>query len=52
VNSLALAALEACSQPAAVAWVAEQAAMVAGWRQGLAALIAHGRAGSVPAACV
>ncbi len=32
VNGLALTALEACSQPEAVAWVAQQAAMAAGWR--------------------
>jgi uroporphyrin-III C-methyltransferase/precorrin-2 dehydrogenase/sirohydrochlorin ferrochelatase len=39
VNGLALAALEACSAPAAVAWVAGQAAVAAGWRQGLAAAL-------------
>jgi histidinol-phosphate aminotransferase len=32
VNSLALAALQACSQAAAVAWARQQAERVAGWR--------------------
>ena len=36
VSSLALTALEACSQPAAVRWAQEQAARLAGWRSGLA----------------
>ena len=36
VNSLALTALESCSQPEAVDWVARQAATAAGWRQALA----------------
>jgi uroporphyrin-III C-methyltransferase len=39
VNGLALAALKECSAPAAVAWVAGQAAVAAGWRQGLAAAL-------------
>jgi histidinol-phosphate aminotransferase len=36
VNGLALTVLEACSQPEAVAWVGQQAATTAGWRQALA----------------
>jgi histidinol-phosphate aminotransferase len=39
VNGLALTALEACSQPEAVAWVAQQAATAAAWRQALAAAL-------------
>jgi histidinol-phosphate aminotransferase len=39
VNGLALTALESCSQPEAVAWVGQQAAAAAGWRQGLAAAL-------------
>jgi histidinol-phosphate aminotransferase len=36
VSSLALSALEACSQPAAVHWAEEQATRAAGWRSDLA----------------
>ena len=36
VNSLALTALEACSQPAAVSWARDQASRMAGWRSDLA----------------
>jgi histidinol-phosphate aminotransferase len=36
VNSLALTALQACSEPAAVAWVQRQAEQAAGWRAQLA----------------
>jgi histidinol-phosphate aminotransferase len=36
VSSLALVALEACSQPGAVAWVDRQAIAVDGWRRALA----------------
>ncbi len=39
VNGLALTALEACSQPEAVAWAAQQAAATAGWRQALTAAL-------------
>jgi histidinol-phosphate aminotransferase len=39
VNSLALTALESCSQPEAVAWVERQAATAASWRQALAAAL-------------
>jgi histidinol-phosphate aminotransferase len=39
VNSLALTALESCSQPEAVAWVGRQAATAASWRQALAAAL-------------
>jgi histidinol-phosphate aminotransferase len=39
VNGLALTALESCSQPEAVAWVAQQAATAAAWRQALAAAL-------------
>jgi histidinol-phosphate aminotransferase len=39
VNSLALTALESCSQPDAVAWVERQAATTASWRQALAAAL-------------
>jgi histidinol-phosphate aminotransferase len=39
VNSLALTALESCSQPDAVAWVGRQAATAASWRQALAAAL-------------
>ena len=36
VNSLALTALEACSQPEAVAWAQQHATRMAGWRRALA----------------
>jgi uroporphyrin-III C-methyltransferase len=36
VNSLALTALQTCSQPAAVDWAREQATQLAGWRSDLA----------------
>jgi histidinol-phosphate aminotransferase len=39
VNSLALTALESCSQAEAVAWVGRQAATAASWRQALAAAL-------------
>jgi histidinol-phosphate aminotransferase len=39
VNSLALTALESCSQPEAVAWVGRQAGAAASWRQELAAAL-------------
>ena len=42
VNALALTALEACSQPEAVAWVEQQAAVAAGWRTALADALAAG----------
>jgi histidinol-phosphate aminotransferase len=39
VNALALEALVACSEPAAVAWAGEQARLTAGWRASLAAAL-------------
>ena len=39
VNSLALEALVACSQPDAVVWAQEQARRTAGWRASLAAAL-------------
>ena len=39
VNALALEALVACSEPAAVAWAQEQASRAAGWRASLAAAL-------------
>ena len=41
VNSLALTALEACSQPEAVTCANEQAVLAAGWREQLTALLAR-----------
>jgi histidinol-phosphate aminotransferase len=41
VNALALQALTACSQPAAVAWARDQARLVGGWRASLAAALSE-----------
>jgi histidinol-phosphate aminotransferase len=49
VNGLALTALEACSQPEAVTWVGQQAAMAASWREALAGALDQLPGVAVPA---